>query len=175
MSLNRIACLPIGLLVCLAQAAFPQCQTKSDETLNAVSNSVSASARLAEQRQVENRTVVLMLSVSKSGAVRDARVVRGPTTLVEAAIKAVKVRKYNPEIVYGRSNVWKMTVEVEFPEHKDEALKIQQVVIGGVPGCVSGVAMGAPPTPWSGVLPPWLNLLLSVQPITLVSAHEPLK
>jgi hypothetical protein len=162
MRLCKIVCLPIWLMACLVQAAFPQCHQLSSASSKAESS-------------LEDRTVLLTLIVGQSGRVRDVKVLSGPITLTAAAIEAAKARRYNAQIRYGRPNSREMTVAVKFPLDNNGAPTIQEVIIGGVPGCVSGEPMGYTPPPWSGVLPQSLNTLLRVQPIMPVLAPEPAK
>jgi outer membrane biosynthesis protein TonB len=90
----------------------------------------------AGQSGEEERTVLVELVLRKSGAVRDARVFKGPTTLRAAAIKAVKRRNYKNYIL----NVWpgngEITVAVKFPQDKAGAPEITQVLPAGVPSCI---------------------------------------
>jgi hypothetical protein len=162
MRLCKIVCLPIWLMACLIQSAFPQCHQLSSESRNAESN-------------LENRTVLLTLILGKSGRVRDVKVLSGPITLTAAAIEAANARRYKAQFRHGRPNSREMTVAAKFPLGNNGAPTIQEVIIGGVPGCVSGEPMGYTPPPWSGVLPRSLNTFLRVQPIMPVLAPEPAK
>ena len=91
MRLRRLLWLLGGLGFCVSSAAFAQCSHASAEADNAVSNTASRSATSTrDQTDVENRTIVLTLLFSSSGAVRDARVLQGPVALRAAAIKGVR-------------------------------------------------------------------------------------
>jgi Gram-negative bacterial TonB protein C-terminal len=118
--LYKRVCLPIPLLACLAQAAFAQCSARTTLT--------------EEERELEDRTVLLTLKLTKGGAVRDASVLRGPETLRAPAIKAAKARKYK------QRNTWpdprEMTVEVKFPQDGNGAPEIRQALPAGVSSCV---------------------------------------
>jgi hypothetical protein len=171
MQLFKRVCLPVSLVACLVQAAFPQCHQVSSESTNALLSTTPASATPAEEHERENRTVLLTLKLSKSGAVRDAKVIRGPTTLRAAAIKAAKAHKYKHRITWPDPR--EMMVEVKFPQDGNGAPEIRQALPAGVSSCLpAGQPTGYTLHPWSGVLPPSLNLLLRVQPIMPVLAPE---
>ena len=123
MGLYKRVCLPISLRACLGQAAFAQCS--------------HATTLTEEQRELENRTVLLSLKLSGTGAVRDAKVIRGPEALRAPAIKAAKARKYKHRIVYSFPDPREMMVEVKFPEKNGEPPAIRQALQGGVPSCLS--------------------------------------
>jgi Gram-negative bacterial TonB protein C-terminal len=159
----------------LSGISFAQCHA-SIEAANAGPDNVPASiASTARQSGGEDRTVVVELVLRKSGAVRNATVTSGPTTLREAAIEAVKKRNYKKQM-----DDWpfqgEITVEVKFPQGRAASPKIRHVMPGGVPSCVpAGQPMGYMPPPWSGVLPQLLTDLLRTQPKMPVLAPEPAK
>jgi len=158
MQLFKRVCLPIFLATCLVQVAFSQCHQTSSKSQ-------------AEEQERKNRTVLLTLKLSKSGAVRDANVLQGPTTLRAAAIKAARARKYKHRITWPDPH--EMMVEVKFPQDGNGAPEIRQALPAGVSSCVpAGQPMGYTSPPWSGVLPPSLNLFLRVQPIMPELAPE---
>ena len=95
--------LSISLLACIGQATFAQCPH-------------SHNALTREQRELEDRSVLLTLKLSKGGAVRDATVLRGPETLRGPAIKAARARRYKHRVVYSFPDPCEMMVEVDFPE-----------------------------------------------------------
>lgn len=120
----------------LGGTAFAQCHAPT-EAVHAVASDVPASmGSTTGQRGEEERTVLVELVLRKSGAVRDAKVFKGPTTLRAAAIKAVRMRNYKNYIL----NVWpgngEITVEVKFPPDKAGAPEIRQVLPAGVPSCI---------------------------------------
>lgn len=117
----------------------------------------------AEQRELEDHMVLLTLKLSERGAVRDVEVLKGRETLRAAAIKAARARKYKHRITWPDPR-W-MMVEVTFPPHGNGAPEIRQALPGGVLGCVAGQPISVAPIPWSGALPPSLDLLLRAQPI----------
>lgn len=82
-----------------------------------------------------DRIVDLTLVLRKSGTVRDAKVLKGPTALQAPAIQAAKHRNYKDAIhAWPFSN--EIMVEVTFPKDTDGAPDIRQVMPGGVMGCV---------------------------------------
>jgi hypothetical protein len=123
-----------------------------------------------EQRQLEDRTVVLTLKLNQGGTARDVEVLRGPETLRAAAVKAAKARKYKHRITWPDPS-WVM-VEVKFPLHGNGAPDIRQALPAGLSSCLSGQPMGFTRIPWSAVLPPSLELFLRTQPSMPVLAPE---
>ena len=168
MRLCRLLCLLGGLGLCVSSAAFAQCPHASAQTDNA-SNTASPSVGSATgQPDVENRTVVLTLVLSRSGTVRDATVLRGPAALRAAAMKAVRKQNYKNNFLagsFGANEV--ITVQVTFPQDQGEP-QIRQILFAGVSGCVTG-------PPATRVLSPALTRLLIVQPIIPVLVSEPTK
>jgi hypothetical protein len=85
-----------------------------------------------------------MLTLSKRGAVRDATVLKGPTTLREAAIEAARKHTYKHQM-----NVWpgqrQITVEITFPQDNSSSPEIRQVLPAGVPSCVYATAIRIAP------------------------------
>jgi len=120
MRLYKRVCLPISLLACLGQTAFAQCPHSTTLT--------------EEQRELENRTVLLTLKLTKGGAVRDASVLQGPETLRAPAIKAAKARKYKDRITWPDPR--EMMVEVKFPRDGNGAPEIRQAMPAGISSCV---------------------------------------
>src|SRR5579863_3473817 len=120
----------------LGGTTFAQCPHASKEAVNAVSGDVPASiGSAAGQAGEEDRTVFVELLLRKSGAVRDARVFKGPTILRAAAIKAVKKHNYKNDM-----NSWPfqrdITVEVKFPHDKAASPEIRQVLPAGISSCI---------------------------------------
>ncbi|MGB8115914.1 MAG: energy transducer TonB [Candidatus Sulfotelmatobacter sp.] len=113
-------CLPISLLACLGQATFAQCRHSTTLT--------------EEQRELEDRIVVLTLKLSKGGAVRDVSVLEGPEALRARAIKAAKARKYKDRDTWPDPR--EMMVEVTFPQDGNGAPAIRQAMPAGVSSCV---------------------------------------
>lgn len=101
-------------------------------------------APAAQQRELEDHTVLLMLTLSKRGAVRDATVLKGPTTLREAAIEAARKHNYKHQM-----NVWpfqgQITVGVIFPQDNRSSPEIRQALPAGVPSCVYATAIRVAP------------------------------
>ena len=77
MRLYKRLCLPISLMACLAQASFAQCHRGSFDSATAVLGGGPPSTGQAAEHEVANRTVLLILKLSESGAVREATVLRG--------------------------------------------------------------------------------------------------
>jgi Gram-negative bacterial TonB protein C-terminal len=113
----------MSLLACLAQSAFAQCGDSTTLT--------------EEQRELENRSVLLSVRLSKRGAVRDATVIRGPEALRTPAIRAAKARKYKHRIIYRFPDPHEMMVQVTFPQKGNGPLDVRQALPAGEPGCVS--------------------------------------
>jgi hypothetical protein len=122
MGLCKKVCLHISLLACLGQVALAQCH----ET-----------ALTEEQREFEDRSVVLTLELKKSGSVREAKVLRGPEALVPAAMKAAKARKYKDRIVYSFPDPREMMVQVTFPQDRKGPPDVRQALPGGQSSCLS--------------------------------------
>lgn len=120
MRLYKRVCLLISLSACLGQAAFAQCHHSTTLT--------------EEQRELEDRTVLLTLKLTKGGAVREASVLRGSETLRIPAIKAAKARKYKQRITWPDPR--EMMVEVKFPRDGNGAPEIRQALPAGVSSCV---------------------------------------
>jgi len=153
MRLYRTVCLLIPILTCLAQVVFAQChETPLTE----------------EQRELEERSVVLILELHRSGSVHEAKVLRGPEALVPAAIKAAKARKYKHRIVYIFPDPDEMMVQVTFPQDRNGPPDVRQALPGGVSSCLPpGELRIVGP-----IVPTWLKLLLTVQPIMPVLAPQ---
>jgi hypothetical protein len=166
---NRVF-FPILLVGCLGQASFAQChQMPQESTL--LTTLTDSTAPTADQRELEDHIVLLTLKLSERGAVRDVEVLKGPERLRAVAIKAARARKYKHRITWPDPS-W-MMVEVKFPPHGNGAPEIRQALPGGVSSCVyAGQPIRFTPIPWSGVLPPSLDLLLRAQPITPVLAPQ---
>ena len=125
----------VVLAVGLSGTSFAQCHA-SMEVANAGPNNVPAPiVSAARQSGEEDRTVVVELALRKSGAVRNATVVKGPTIFREAAIKAVKKHNYKNQM-----DVWpfqgQIMVEVKFPRDKATSPEIRQVLPAGVSSCL---------------------------------------
>jgi hypothetical protein len=154
----------------LAQVAFAECSNVSPETGSAESRPALALATSAgQQRNVEDRTVLLKLMVSKSGRVREATVLKGPTALVPAAVEAAKRRKYKHRTVVSSPDTGEMTVAVMFPKDNNGAPEIKQALSAGVSSCLHpDLSQIAPPS--------WLTLFLSERrpiPVLAVPALAP--
>jgi hypothetical protein len=143
MRLQTEVCLTILLVVCLGQTALTQCHAAQESGL------VAPATPTAEQRELEDHTVLLRLTLSKRGAVRDATVMKGPTTLREAAIAAVRKHNYKHQM-----NVWpvldQIDVEVIFsqdnrPQDNHSSAEIRQVLPAGIPSCIYATSVRITP------------------------------
>jgi Gram-negative bacterial TonB protein C-terminal len=119
----------------MTAVAYAQCHDVSPnvgDSRHGTLQSVSPTTKTAGE---EDRTVLLTLALRKSGAVREAKVLKGPTALREPAIQAAKHRKYKDAL-----NAWpfsnEIMVEVTFPKGKNRASEIRQALPAGVLGCV---------------------------------------
>jgi TonB family protein len=103
---------------------------------NVPSSEISATRPSAE----DDRTVLVELTLRKSGAVRIATAMKGPAVLREPAIKAVK--KYNYK---SWMDVWpfqqQVTAQVTFRDAPPASPEIRQVMPGGVPSCITAPAI----------------------------------
>ena len=150
----------------LSGTSFAQCQA-SIEAANAGPNNVPSSiASAARQSGEEDRTVEVELSLRKSGAVRNATVVNGPTLFREAAIKAVKKHNYKNQM-----NVWpfqgQITVEVKFPRDMGASPEIRQVMPAGVSGCITASSTRIRVSQWVMAE----RLISRVEPVYPPEAH----
>ena len=121
---------PVLLLCCgfFTVSTFGQCHNASFDAGSSVSG-------VKAQSEERDRTILLTLVLRKSGTVREAKVLKGPTELIGPAIQAAKHRKYKDAI-----NAWpfsnEIMVEVTFRKDMDVAPEIRQALPGDVPGCV---------------------------------------
>jgi TonB family protein len=126
---TKVRC-TILLVAGLGQTALTQCPHTSQ-----ASGLSAAATPSAQQRELEDHTVLLMLTLSKRGAVRDATVIKGATTLREAAIEAASKHNYKHQM-----NVWpfqgQITVEIIFPQDNRSSPEIRLVLPAGVPSCI---------------------------------------
>ncbi len=134
MPLYTRICLFILPVVFLSECAFAQCPHTSQAI--ALSTAPTTLTIPKEQEQAsKDRTVFLALTLDKKGTVRDAALTQGPTTLRDAAIKAVRKHNYKREM-----NDWPFSrhivVEVKFRQDNEASPEIKHVMWGGVPGCV---------------------------------------
>jgi hypothetical protein len=126
----------VGILgAWLGGTAVAQCHAPTT-AVNAEPGSVLASTGSATGPSgEEDRTVLVGLVLRKSGAVRDASVIKGPANLRAAAIKAVKRRKYK-NYVDTWPGAGQLTVEVKFAQDEAASPEIRQVLPGGIPSCI---------------------------------------
>jgi hypothetical protein len=115
---------------------------------------LSANAK-AQEHTPDNRTFVLDLQLDKSGRVLSVQVLMGTGPLRSHAIQAAAHRKYPPRTT---QQIASTAVEVRFSGGKDRSPEVREIALG-VPSCVPGGI----PMQWP--LIPWVNKLLSNQPI----------
>ncbi len=115
---------------------FGQCHNASfDAQSSGAALSLGSVPAVKAQGEEQDRTVLLTLVLRKSGTVRDAKVLQGPTDLRELAVHAAKHRKYKDAIkAWPFSN--EIMVEVTFPKDMGGAPEIRQAMPGGVSGCI---------------------------------------
>jgi hypothetical protein len=120
----------------LTPRAIAQCH---DATFGAVgprsAQSIGSAPTVTGQGGKDDHIVDLTLVLRKSGAVRNAKVLKGPTVLREPAIRAAKRRNYKDALhSWPFSN--EIMVEVTFPNDANGTPDIRQAMPAGVPGCV---------------------------------------
>jgi hypothetical protein len=116
----------------LSGTSLAQCPASGGAT-NAALGNVPSSANSATRPSAEDdRTVLVELTLRKSGAVRIATAMKGPAILREPAIKAVKKYNYKEWM-----NTWpfeqEVTAEVTFRDDPPASPEIRQVMPGGIP------------------------------------------
>lgn len=91
----------------------------------------------------DERTVLLSVVVSNSGAVSEVKVLSGSTALRTAAIEAARRRKYIGKTIdnwgttpVGNSSARRAMLAVTFPLQKGVPPKIQQAMPAGVSACL---------------------------------------
>lgn len=132
MGSHRMLWLAAALLAGVLQPAFA-----CDEGKKRIEQPTSG------QPQAEDQTVLLSVVITNRGFVRDARVLSGPATLQQPALKLVNRKKYigKPIVQWGTtpagSSARQLMLEVTFAKQKGVPPKIQQAMPAGVSGCVS--------------------------------------
>ena len=127
------------LLLCcgfFTASTFGQCRNAAVDVRSSGAALSSGSVQAVKaQGGEQDRTVLLNLVLRKSGTVREAKVLQGPTDLRGLALHAAKHRKYKDAIhSWPFSNV--IMVEVTFRKDMGGAPEIRQAMPGGVPGCI---------------------------------------
>jgi hypothetical protein len=125
----------------LSGTAFAQCHAAAAALKVEPGGVLASTGSAAGQSGEEDRTVLVGLVLRKSGAVRDAKVIKGPAVLYPAAIKAVKRHNYKNYVDTWPFGEGQMTVEVKFSQDKTAAPEIRQVMPGGIPSCVYAAAV----------------------------------
>ena len=136
-----------GLTACLAQTAVADCSQPSSDQGTATTDT----AALTSPTTTHQRNVLLELQVEKSGKVRDAKILLGPTELRPSAINAVSQRKY--KFRRPSADLRKITVFVTFApdshtvteltqmsdgnDDTNNAIGMKHAVFGGVSSCVT--------------------------------------
>lgn len=120
----------------LTPSTLAQCHDASFGALGpGFSPSTGSAPTVTGQGGEDDRIVELTLVLRKPGAVRDAKVLRGPMVLREAAIRAAKQRNYK-DALHGWPFSNEILVEVTFPKDTNGTPDIRQAMPAGVPGCV---------------------------------------
>jgi hypothetical protein len=120
----------------LAQAAFA-CGPDAPSVNSALTNKTSSPISEPTQRvEAEDRTVLLQLTLSHRGSVREVKVVQGPADLTDAAIKAAKKRNFKHHDAWGEPDAQTVTVAVTYPQGENAKPEIRQAMAAGVPGCI---------------------------------------
>ena len=94
------------------------------------------------QAQAEDQTVLLSVVITNHGLVRDVRVLSGPATLQQSAIKLVNRKKYKGKAIeqWGTApagpSARQLMLAVTFAKQSGMPPKIEQAMPAGVPGCV---------------------------------------
>ena len=128
---------PVLLLCCVffTSSTFGQCHSASFDSQSSGAALSLGSVPTVKAQGEQDRIVLLTLVLRKSGTVREAKVLQGPTDLRELAVHAAKRRKYKDAL-----NSWpfsnEIMVEVTFPKDMGGAPEIRQAMPGGVPGCI---------------------------------------
>jgi len=156
--------LPASLLLLIACVSFAAAQVKQPQRIR-VSAGVEAGLLeakvdpvyppLARQARIQG-TVVLKVTISKTGEVEHVDLDSGHPMLAPAAIEAVKQWKYKPFLLNGNPLVVETTVEVNFTlaDHPP-AQGVAGDQPGGIPDGQIGSVLGgiAPSTPDNGPRP----------------------
>ena len=130
-------CWLVLLLCCgfFTSSTLGQCHNASFDAQSSGAALSLGSVPAVKAQGEQDRTVLLTLVLRKSGTVREAKVLQGPTDLRELAVHAAKHRKYKDAI-----NSWpfsnEIMVEVTFPKGRGGVPEIRQAMPGGVPGCI---------------------------------------
>jgi hypothetical protein len=128
---HRMLWLAAALVAGLVQLAFA-----CDEDKKRIEQPTSGEA------QVEDQTVLLSVVITNHGFVRDAKVVSGPATLQQSALKLVNRKKYRGKPIeqWGTaptgSSARQLMLAVTFAQQKGMPPKIEQAMPAGVPGCI---------------------------------------
>jgi hypothetical protein len=128
---HRMLWLVAALVAGLVQLAFA-----CDEDKKGIEQPPSGKA------QAEDQTVLLSVVITNHGFVRDARVVSGPATLQQSALRLVNRKRYKGKAIeqWGTapagSSARQVLLAVTFAKQKGVPPKIEQAVPAGVSGCV---------------------------------------
>jgi hypothetical protein len=129
----------VFLAICpafLTSAAFA-CGPDLPKTDNPFLNPTHSPLSEPTQRvKAEDRTVLLQLTLSHRGSVREVKVVQGPADLTDAAIKAAKKRNFKHHDTWGEPDAQTVTVAVTYPQGENAKPEIRQAMAAGVPGCI---------------------------------------
>jgi TonB family protein len=131
--MNRFMGMFYFVMLLAVPGIFAECHHVSvDEGATASATTPASTFQHAAEGVEDQRTVLVELVLKKSGAVRDATALSGPTTLRPAAIDAARRRKYK---AMHSPTAPKMMVAVTFARDKNTVTEIKEAMFG-VPGCV---------------------------------------
>ena len=128
---HRMPWLAAALVAGLFQPAFA-----CDEDKRGIEKPTTGKA------QAEDQTVLLSVVITNRGFVRDAKVISGPATLRQSALKLVNRKKYRGKAIEqwdtapAGSSARQLMFAVTFAEQKGLPPKIEQAMPAGVPGCI---------------------------------------
>jgi Gram-negative bacterial TonB protein C-terminal len=122
--------------VFLSQVAFA-CGPDTPGVATALTTkTTSAVSDPTQPPKAEDRIVLLQLTLSHRGSVRDVKVVQGPADITDAAIKAAKRRNYKHHDTWGEPDAQTIDVAVTYPHGENAKPEIRQARPAGVPGCI---------------------------------------
>ena len=121
--------LSVVIVSCLSLASFAQCSHLAAMQDGSGGESPAASPQAAKNQHV----VFLQLRLSRSGAVKAAEVIGKPLPLGQAAIDAVRHRKFKSQVF---PSARQMFVAVDFAPTDGPAPKIQEALPAGVSSCI---------------------------------------
>ena len=163
------------VLAISAQNAIAQCNLNTLAVANTITDPPHLHTAPIEQHHADassKRIVVLDLQLTNAGRVRAVQFLNGDASLRTAAIKAAATRRYEPRPGYKPNET---IVAVEFPPGKNSPLRlrVQEVVVGGVRGCIYAGEAFRMTLPGFQTVPEWIVSIVSqpVQPRVDIPEH----